>query len=191
MPETDHRPAPAGADHRVDGARFRHTFRQVPAPVAVVLVARSQLGGTTGITCTSAQSLSAEPPMAVVAVDDKTGLVPLIRDAGRFSINYLAADRAGWARAFSASGTDLAALASVIIPGRSPVPTLATGTTAVLECETADIHRGGDHWIVCASIAHARFQADAEPLLYQAGRYGAFQLRGDPADNASAAPAGA
>ncbi|WP_236791792.1 flavin reductase family protein [Amycolatopsis sp. GM8] len=160
-------------DRAVEAVRFRHAFRQVPAPVAVVLV-RTAEGGVVGITCTSASSLSADPPMAMVAVDDKTGVMPRIEQAGRFSINYLAADRAAWSRAFAGRGQDMAALAHVIVPGRTPVPTLATGTVAVLECGLAAVHDGGDHSILTAHVLEARFQADAEPLIYRAGRYGTF-----------------
>lgn len=174
MSEIDYDRASAGCNRPVDATRFRYAFRQVPAPVAVMLVATAD-GATTGITCTSAQSLSADPPMVVVAVDDKTNLVPTIRHSKLFSINYLAADRSVWADAFSARGADLTVLTDVIVEGRTPAPTLATGTTAVFECETASIHRGGDHWIVCGTILHARFQADVEPLLYRAGSYGTFE----------------
>ncbi|NLU72692.1 flavin reductase family protein [Streptomyces sp. HNM0575] len=167
-------PSIAGGDRAVEHGLFRHAFRQVASPVAVLL-ARTGQGGTRGITCTSVVSLSGRPPMLLVTVDDKTGMTRTVREAGRFSVNFLAADRAAWARAFSTRDQDLGALAPVIVPGRTPVPTLAAGTSAVLECRTADVHRGGDHWILCGTVVHARFQADAEPLLYLAGRYGRFQ----------------
>lgn len=161
-------------DRSVEPVRFRHAFRQVPAPVSVVLVQTAE-AGVLGITCTSAISLSADPPMVLVAVDHKTGIAPQIKAAGRFSVNYLAADRAAWARAFSSRGRDMATLAHVIVPGRTPVPTLATGTAAVLECGLTAVHSGGDHSMLTANVLEARFQADAEPLLYQAGRYGTFR----------------
>jgi flavin reductase (DIM6/NTAB) family NADH-FMN oxidoreductase RutF len=178
MTDTE-RLTPAGPGRVAEGARFRHAFRQVPAPVAIVLV-HGEHGGVVGITCTSATSLSADPPMLVFCVDDKTGVERAIRAAGRFSVNFLAADRAEWARAFSSRGRSLDALAAVVGPGRTLVPTLRTGTTAVLECGVGAIHRGGDHWIVCGPVAHARFQSDAEPLVYLDGRYGTFSPSGDP-----------
>ncbi|MFE9959321.1 flavin reductase family protein [Micromonospora sp. NPDC005299] len=165
---------PTAGRRLVEPARFRAAFRQVPAPVAIVLVPGGALG-ITGITCTSATSLSGEPPMAMLAADEKTRLAPLAERAGRFSINYLAADRASWARAFASRGRDLDELAAVVVAGRTGVPTLATGTTAVLECRTAAAYRGGDHWILCGEVLHARSQTDAEPLLYLGGRYGTFQ----------------
>ncbi|WP_416904360.1 flavin reductase family protein [Micromonospora echinospora] len=158
----------------VEPARFRAAFRQVPAPVAIVLVPGGP-AGVTGITCTSATSLSGEPPMVMLAVDEKTRLAPLAEQAGRFSVNYLATDRAPWARAFASRGQDLNELAAVVVAGRTGVPTLATGTTAVLECRTAQVYRGGDHWILCGEVRHARAQTDVEPLLYLGGCYGTFQ----------------
>jgi flavin reductase (DIM6/NTAB) family NADH-FMN oxidoreductase RutF len=176
-----HEPARPAADRTarpVETTRFRQAFRQVPAPVAVVLV-HAEGGGVLGLTCTSASSLSADPPMALVCVDDKTGVQHSIRQAGRFSVNFLAADRAEWAHAFSSRGRRLDALAGVVGTGRTQVPVLRTGTTSVLECGLAAIHCAGDHWIVCGLVSHARFQADTEPLIYLAGRYGVFATPGD------------
>lgn len=172
MLDAEHLP-PSGPDRPVEDLRFRHAFRQVPEPVAIVLV-QGENGGVVGITCTSATSLSADPPMVAFCVDDKTGVERAIRAAGRFSVNFLAADRAEWARAFSSRGRSLDALAAVIGTGRTPVPAFRTGTTAVLECGLGAIHRGGDHWIVCGLVSHVRFQSDAKPLVYLDGRYGTF-----------------
>ena len=163
-------------DRPVESLRFRHAFRQVPGPVAIVLVQGEH--GVVGITCTSATSLSGEPPMVLACVDDKTGMERSVRAAGRFSVNYLAADRAAWARAFSSRGRDLDALSAVIGTGRTLVPTLLTGTTAVLECRVETIHRGGDHWILCGLVSHARHQSDADPLMYLDGSYGSFTAGG-------------
>ncbi|RUL90554.1 flavin reductase family protein [Verrucosispora sp. FIM060022] len=163
-----------GSDRLVETARFRAAFRQVPAPVAIILVPGGP-AGVTGLTCTSATSLSGEPPMAMVGIDQKTGLAALAEQAGRFSINYLAADRATWAQAFAARGRHLDELAAAVIAGHTTVPTLATGTTAVLECRTTTVHPGGDHVILCGEVLHTRAQTDAPPLLYLGGRYGSFQ----------------
>lgn len=175
--------AAATAERPVEAIRFRRAFRQVPAPVAVVLVGAGRTGGgadgadgggVVGITCTSASSLSGDPPMALVCVDHKTGVHQAIQRAGRFSVNFLAAGRAELARAFSTRGRNLDALAGIVGTGRSRVPILRTGTTCVLECGLEAIHRGGDHWIVCGLVSHARFQADTEPLIYLGGGYGGF-----------------
>lgn len=160
----------------VDARRFRHSFRQVPAAVAVVLT-REDGGAVRGLTCTSATSLSAEPPMALVSLDDRTGMAQLVEAHGWFSLNFLDARRADLARAFAGRGTDLTHLTSVIVSGRTGIPVLGTGTTTVLECAVDKVVRGGDHWVVHGIARHARFQSDAEPLLYGGGRFGGFTPR--------------
>lgn len=159
--------------------RFRHTFRCVPAPVAVVLT-RDASGGIRGLTCTSATSLSAEPPMVLVCMDDRTGMAALIESCGWFSVNFLAAGRADLARAFATSGAALQHVAAAIVDGRTGTPVLGTGTSAVTECRVAAVHRGGDHSVVHGLVHHARFQADVAALVYGAGRYGEFTADSDP-----------
>jgi 3-hydroxy-9,10-secoandrosta-1,3,5(10)-triene-9,17-dione monooxygenase reductase component len=175
--------APGASGLLVARSEFARAFRHVPGPVAVVLV-RTVGGPVRGITCTSATSLSGAPPMAVFSVDAKTAFADEVRRAGRYSINYLAADRAGWASAFASGGASLEALGPVVRDGAGSAPTLATGTTTVLECEVADVHPGGDHWIVTGRITHSRTQSDAPALVYVAGRYGRFAEAADvvPAD---------
>lgn len=165
--------AEQAAGRLVSRAEFARAFRRVPGPVAVVLV-RTVDGPVRGITCTSATALSGSPPMAVFSVDAKTAFAEEVRRAGLCSINYLAADRDGWATAFARGDASLDALVPVIRDGRGGAPTLATGTAVVLECEVADVLPGGDHWIVTGRIAHARTQPDAPALVYEAGRYGRF-----------------
>lgn len=157
----------------VEPGRFRRAFGQVPAAVAVLLASEPD-GAVRGITCTSAGSLSVDPPMAVVCVDDRTGLARIVAATGRFSINYLAGDRAWLARAFASAGRSLDGLGVTVVAGRTGVPVLASGTTAVVECALDACHRGGDHWVLHGLVRHARYQHDTEPLLYHAGRYGTF-----------------
>lgn len=162
-----------------ESTRFRHTFRCVPVPVAVVL-ARDTSGGIRGITCTSATSLSAEPPMVLVCMDDRTGMAALIESCGWFSVNFLAAGRADLARAFATSGAALDHVAPSVVAGRTGTPVLGTGTSAVTECRLGAVHRGGDHSVVHGLVHHARFQADVAALVYAAGRFGEFKADAEP-----------
>jgi len=157
----------------VEAERFRRSFRGVAGCVAVVL-AEDGLGGVRGMTCTSAVSLSVNPPLVVMCLDDKTHMRELISAAGRFSTNYVADDFAWMAKAFSERNKSLDHVAHAIVSGRTRVPTLAYGTTSVLECDVQAIHPGGDHWLLVGVVRHARFQADAQSLLYRGGRYGSF-----------------
>lgn len=171
---TANMPGPAGSGRPTIGQEsFRRVYRHVPLPVAIVLTDGID-GVVRGVTCTSATSLSADPPMAVFSVDDKTAFADEVRASGAFSINYLAADRASWARAFAGAGASLDRLAGALGRGRCSSPVLQSGTTVVLECWLVQIVQGGDHWMVSGVIAHARWQADTSALLFCGGRYGGF-----------------
>lgn len=165
-----YRPTGKTAEPRV----FRGAFRALAAPVAVLLVATPG-GGVRGMTATSAVSLSGEPPMVLICPDAKTGMAELAQEAGVFSINFLAHGFDSIARAFSSAGRTLDGVVPKIVLGQTGVPTLSFGTVSVLECELAYSYPGGDHSILCGLVRHARFQADAAPMLYGSGAYGMFQ----------------
>jgi flavin reductase (DIM6/NTAB) family NADH-FMN oxidoreductase RutF len=156
-----------------ESERFRKSFRGIAGSVAIILVSNRD-GGVKGITCTSAASLSSDPPMIVICLDQKTDMIPLIRDADAFSVNYLAHGYEFLARAFTDRDGRLDEVAPRIVTGRSGEPVLGSGTCSVLECKVAAIYPGGDHSIISGFVQHGRFQSDAAPLLYGAGRYGAF-----------------
>lgn len=158
---------------RVGAAEFRRAFRCVPGPVAVVLTSTNE-ERIQGITCTSAGSLSASPPLAMFSVDAKTGFADVVSGSGMFAINYLADDRAGWASAFSRGGKSLDELVHMVGTGRTGTPVLRSGTTAVLECRLESQHEAGDHVIVIGAVVHARADATTAPLIYHAGTYGSF-----------------
>lgn len=150
---------------------FREAFARVPGSVALVLA------GTPGehvraVTCTSAGPLSAQPPMALACLDRAIGITQLIRETGRFSVNFLAADREATADAFAGRRQPPTPPHSVVVPGRTGVATLCTGTIVVLECALAAINPGGDHEIFVGEIRHARIQNDASALLYGERHYG-------------------
>lgn len=182
IPEDTYRPTGKMAEPRA----FRGAFRALAAPVAVLLVPTPG-GGVRGMTATSAVSLSGEPPMVLICPDDKTGMAELAQEAGVFSINFLAHGFDSIARAFSSAGRALDGVVPKIVLGQTGVPTLSFGTVSVLECELAYSYPGGDHSILCGLVRHARFQADAPPMLYGSGAYGMFQAP-EPRHLAGTAP---
>ncbi|GAA5144937.1 hypothetical protein GCM10025768_01450 [Microbacterium pseudoresistens] len=156
---------------------FRSAYRQVPGPVAVVLT-RTETGTVVGITCTSATSLSADPAMATFSVDVKTSFLGSLEATRVFSVNYLAADRVDVARAFARGGDDLARIAHLIVSDPiTSIPTLGSGTVAVLQCELDATLRCGDHDLVTGAIVRSRYHGDETALVYSGGAYGAFLAR--------------
>lgn len=154
----------------IDQRSFRGAYRVTGASVAVILTKVDGLG-VRGITCTSAVSLSADPPMALVCVDVRTEFREHVREAGGFTINYLAEQYTDIAKAFAAQGRELSHLRRALVTGRTGLPTLAYGTVSTLECSLQSDYLSGDHWILTGHIVNARYQIDERPLVYADGAF--------------------
>ncbi|MDP5182540.1 flavin reductase family protein [Blastococcus sp. BMG 814] len=147
------------------------TFREVMAGVATpVSVVTSMADGLPhGSTVSAFTSLSMDPPMVLVSLDRNSGLLALIRQAGRFGINILGATQSSVALAFAKKGG----------PGKfngmrwnvdHGVPRLP-GAPGWLACTVAEMVDGGDHVVVLGNVAVAETAA-GEPLTYHGRAFG-------------------
>src|SRR5438876_8181319 len=123
--------------------QFRETFSSVPTPVSIVTALRD--GVPHGTTVSSFCSLSAEPPLVLVALDRGSNTLAVLDETRRFGVNVLAADQDGAARACASKGEGK--FAGIEWHAENGLPRLA-GTTSWLECDVEDELEGGDHVIV-------------------------------------------
>ena len=54
-------------------------------------------------------------------------------------------------------------------------PDVLRDALAAIDCDLEAEHAAGDHWIVVGRVRRLRVSADAQPLVYFAGRFGDFQ----------------
>src|SRR5690349_18229045 len=88
----------------LDHDRFRALFRHHPAGVAIVTLAAG--AGPAGFTATSFTSVSAQPPLATVAIDRGSTSWPHLQNARSLVVNLLGPDGGELARRFATSGID-------------------------------------------------------------------------------------
>src|SRR2546422_7398681 len=84
----------------VDPAQFRQLLGRFATGVTV-LTTRSPAGQPVGMTASSVASVSLEPPLVLVSVDQKNDMYPALRAAKRFVLNVLAADQEAVSRRFA------------------------------------------------------------------------------------------
>src|ERR1700733_13946765 len=115
--DEDGSPAVPGYD-RVDATVFRDTLARVPTPVTVVTSHIDRRPH--GTTVSAFSSLSLEPPMILVSLDQNSDLLKIIQETGRFGVNVLAVGQQALATPFARKGADQVATAGdhVIIIGR-------------------------------------------------------------------------
>lgn len=147
---------------------LRRAMAQHAAAVAVVTGP-----GPVGLTVTTFNSASLDPPLVSFLVAKSSATWPRLRDARVFAGNVLAAGQADVADRFARRDTDRFGPHTRWWSGPLGVPLIA-GAACHVACELDEVIAVGDHWLVVGRVVHAEARG-APPLLRHAGRYGWFQ----------------
>lgn len=157
---------------RIDPATFRRTLGCFPTGVAIVTTT-TETGAPIGVTISSFNSVSLDPPLVLWSLDLKAGTLPIYRSSGGFVINILSAEQADLPRIFSSPIEDRFAQ----VPwhkGASGFPVLDEAA-AVIECRTYARYDGGDHEIFLGEVLN-HSASDRTPLVFGKGRLGPLEL---------------
>ena len=155
----------------LDDAQFRAALSHFATGVTVVS-ARALDGSDHGMTVNAFASLSLEPPLVIVCVDETATLLPHLRAAETFGVSVLSAEQGELSRRFA--DQTIARFEGVAFTRASTGPALLDGALAHLECRRAGEYRGGDHVIIVGEVLSARV-FPGEPLVYFHRRYGRFE----------------
>ncbi|MEQ3549781.1 flavin reductase family protein [Pseudonocardia nematodicida] len=121
-----------------------------------------------GTTVSAFASLSRQPPMVMVALDERSDLLHIVRRTRLVGINVLASVHAGLATRFAGKGAEK--FSGVDWERCHGLPRLA-GTSGWLACDVVDLVLGGDHTIVLGRVVGAGSRP-AEPLVYHRRSFG-------------------
>jgi flavin reductase (DIM6/NTAB) family NADH-FMN oxidoreductase RutF len=156
---------------------FREVIGHFASGVTVVTTVDAE-GLPHGTTASAVSSLSLEPPMVLVCLNETSHTGAAVAETGRFAINILTDAQASLARQLAKKGSrKLSAVETT--PGGLGLP-LVTGSLAHLECEVVDDVRGGTHRVFLGAVRSAAALSGA-PLTYYRGRFGRFELDSDEA----------
>ncbi|MCK9496265.1 MAG: flavin reductase family protein [Dehalococcoidia bacterium] len=160
----------------IDPRRFRDVMGRFATGVTVVTLAAE--GQLRGMTANAFSSVSLEPPLLLVCVDQNASIYPMFHSAEAFAVNILASDQAHVSQLFATKGEKSEVMgghAHSLAPLGSPV---LDGVIAWAECRIEHRYEGGDHLIVVGRIHDLEVaQPEGAPLLFFSGQYRAL---GDP-----------
>jgi flavin reductase (DIM6/NTAB) family NADH-FMN oxidoreductase RutF len=145
---------------------FCDTFSSVPMPVSVVTTLNGE-GRPHGTTVSAFCSLSADPPLVLVALDRESELLGHLTRSGRFGLNLLAAGQQQIGLACSQKG--IGKFEGVGWYEDDGLPRIRD-TAAWLACDVEQILPGGDHLIVTGLITRCE-KASGSPLIYHRRRF--------------------
>ncbi|GAA1266406.1 hypothetical protein GCM10009609_31960 [Pseudonocardia aurantiaca] len=118
------------------------------------------------MTASAVCSLSLDPLLLLVCIDNRSGTLATLLDCGRFAVNILRDRHGEVAEAFTGPGPRFAGLAHSYADG---LPVL-DDALAWLSCRVHAAHPEGDHTIVVGAVT-ATGRSHGEPLVWHAGSY--------------------
>lgn len=151
----------------VDAHEFRRSLGQFASGVTVVTT-RDQEGRPQGLTASSFCSVSLEPPLVLVCIDNRTEACRTVQEAGFFAVSVLSESQESVSRRFASAGPEKFAGVD-LVPGDNGAP-LVTGALAHLECHVAAAHLAGDHTIFVGEVKRLA-STPGRPLLYHGSAY--------------------
>src|SRR6266851_195101 len=147
--------------------RFRDAMRRVASPVCVVTTFDEW--GPHGTTVSAFTSLSMNPPMLMLSLDNLSRLLARVAVGARLGVNILAADQPELASRFAAKSDDK--FDGIEWFADAAAPRLA-GCHAWVALDTRQIIPGGDHMVVFGEVVDAEACAGHLPLTYHDRTFG-------------------
>jgi flavin reductase (DIM6/NTAB) family NADH-FMN oxidoreductase RutF len=147
--------------------RFRDAMRQVAGPVCVVTSLNES--GPHGTTVSAFASLSMNPPMVMLSLDNSSRLLARVAVGARLGVNILAADQFELASLFAGKADNK--FDGVSWFTQSAAPRLA-GCHAWVALDTRQIVPGGDHMVIMGEVIEAEAGVGHLPLTYHNRKFG-------------------
>jgi len=151
----------------VDASHFKRALGQFASGVTVVTTLDAK-GRPLGLTVTAFCSVSLDPPLVLVSIDNRSDAHEGFRASGLCGVSLLAEGQEDVSRRFARGGASKFEHVS-LVTGRHGV-LLVAGALAQIECRVAATLPGGDHTLYLGEVLTVRV-SPGRPLVYQAGHY--------------------
>ena len=134
-----------------------------------MVAARNTDGSPIGMTMTSFNSLSLDPPLILFSVDRRALSLSAMLAAKGYAVNVLARQQEHLSNQFAKARGDKWSNVEYEI-GHVQAPLLG-GVLAHFECEPYASHDGGDHVLFIGRVVRFKALEDSGPLVFFRGKY--------------------
>ena len=152
----------------ISADEFRRTLGHFASGVTVITTCDRD-GRPTGLTASAFTSVSLEPPLILVCVDNKAQSYPALLGGKMFAVNILRLEQEAVSRRFATTKIENKFEGVPFTLSQLGLP-LLDNALAQLECATVSVHLEGDHTIFVGRVEGASTGGGA-PLVYFRGRY--------------------
>lgn len=147
-------------------ALYRQVMGAFPTGVTIMTLAHS--GGRVGVTASSFNTVSLDPPLILWSLSLTAPSLGAFRRTEYFAVNVLAGGQDEIALRFARAADDKFAGVQAL-DGVTGAPLIA-GALAHIECRVAARYPAGDHEIIVGEVLHL-CRDEGEPLVFRAGRF--------------------
>jgi flavin reductase (DIM6/NTAB) family NADH-FMN oxidoreductase RutF len=157
-----------GAALDLDARAFRRALGQFATGVAVI-TAQAADASAIGLTMSSFNSVSVDPPLILFSIDRKSFSLSAMTEAKGYAVNILGRDQEHLSNQFArALGDKWAAVEHTL--GHMSAPLIA-GALAHFECVPYAQYDGGDHVIFVGRVVRFSAHPAKAPLIFFRGAY--------------------
>ena len=149
-----------------DPALYRSVMGAFPTGVTVMTAATG--AGRCGVTASSFNTVSLDPPLILWSIGLKSPSIDMFRSAGHFAVNILDETQKDIALQFARPSADKFAGIGTF-SGVTGAP-LIRGALAHVECRLWARHAGGDHEILLGEVV-ALTRGEGRPLVFAGGAF--------------------
>ncbi|MEP1207281.1 MAG: flavin reductase [Rhizobiaceae bacterium] len=151
----------------IDSRALRDALSSFATGVTIVTAVEDN-GEPVGMTASSFNSVSMEPPLILWSVTKTALSAPVFQKARHFSVHVLAANQMLLSNRFARSGEDKFKDVDYQLD-KNGVPQLA-GVLTRFDCDTWSVYEGGDHWIIVGEVKNMETEK-GEGLVFSGGSY--------------------
>lgn len=148
----------------MDSRQFRNAMGKFATGVTVI---STRVGEDVhGMTANAFMSVSLEPPLVVVSIDERASMLGKIAESKTFAVNILAEDQQYLSQHFAGKPDS-----SNVIPWEQleGYPVLG-GVVAQIVCDVVATHVEGDHTLYIGQVKALQLE-DRKPLIFFNGQY--------------------
>lgn len=162
------------ATAEITSEQFRRACGLWASGVSIVTTT-NKAGTPFGLTMNAVSSLSLDPPMFLVCVDNGSDTLAPMLETRAYCVNVLTSRQQDLSNRFAKKGQDKFD-GVAWTTGATSAP-IIDDTLVSIECDVVDVVAGGDHQIFCGTVRGivTNDSVDVEPLLYYGGRYAAVK----------------
>jgi flavin reductase len=154
----------------VDIKAYKSAFGSFATGVTIATTASA--GQLHGVTANAVMSVSLEPLLVLVSIQNGTRMLAALRQSDNFALSMLATSQLEIAEYFADSTRPHGTEAFVRFPyhrGYTGAP-LMDGALACVESRLVDVHAAGDHTLFIGRVVQVETLSFASPLLYFRGK---------------------